>query len=230
MTEAELAAHVVAWLQEQRWTVHEEVYCGAVADIVAVMGRRIWVIEVKRTMGLAVMAQADNWRRWVHWVSVATPTRKRYPTHYGFERSILADRGIGHLEVDERYGDISIRREAEMLRRPDPHWLAKMREALVPGNAAGSPDGARAGAAHGGYWTPWKETCRSIRRKVAKRPGVTLKELLDAGNGYHYSSIASARSALSTQLREGAIPGVRVEKHGLGLHLFLDDSTLQSEP
>lgn len=226
MTEAELAVHIVAWLQERGWKVHEEVSCGSVADIVAVMERRIWVVEVKKTMGLAVMSQADAWRRWVHWVSVATPKRKRVPTSSGFEYSVMRDRGIGHFEVStarHSLGKVLVSLEPKMMRRPDPVWLARMREALIPENEAGSGLGAKAGSAGGGYWTSWKGTCRRIASIVKEKPGVTLKEVLDSEDGFHYSSISSARSALSMQLREGVIEGVRLEKEGRLLKLYPDE-------
>jgi len=235
MTEQELAARVVAWLQEQGWTVHEEVAgCGScIPDIVAVMDRRLWIIECKRTMGLAVMAQADHWRGRAHWVSVATPARSK--PNWGqrrFEIAVLADRGIGRLSVREkRYVEpVRVELEAKMLRRPEPGAVARIRRALVPENKAGSEVNARAGTANGGQWTRWKGTCRELQRAVLKRPGVTLKELLDDADGYHYASVASGRSALSAQLREGAIPGIRIEQDGRHLRLYPDRGGLQSDP
>jgi hypothetical protein len=228
MTESELAAHVVAWLQDQRWTVHEEVYCGSVADIVAVMDRRIWVIETKRTMGVAVMDQADQWRQSVHWVSVATPGVKVASTgHDRFVDSVLKDRGIGRLVVGRgRHkapylaGRVEIKLQPKMVRRPHPEWVSKMRSALVPENAAGAPGGAKAGAPGGGYWTTWKATCRDLLREVERRPGMTLKAILDEVGSFHYQHIASARGALSSQLREGVIPGIRIKQDGRALRLY----------
>lgn len=232
MTEAELAAHVVAWLQDHQWTVHEEVYCGPVADIVAVMGRRIWVIETKRTMGIAVMDQADQWRQWVHWVSVATPGVKLASTvHDRFVNSVLRDRGIGRLVVGRdrhRYrqyaGRVEIELKPTMTRRPSTYCLGEMRAALVPQNAAGAPEGARAGAPGGGYWTTWKDTCQQLRREVKRKPGMTLRAILEEADSFHYAHVASARAALSSQLREGVIPGIRIEQDGRALRLYPDEA------
>jgi hypothetical protein len=76
-SEAELAAQIVAWFADKPYEIFQEVQygrCGPVADIVARSGRIIWVIEAKMTLGLSVLGQADSWRPYAHYVSIATPT------------------------------------------------------------------------------------------------------------------------------------------------------------
>ena len=77
--EADLAKVVVSWLNEQHWDVYQEVQIhgfGGVADIVAVQGPLVWVIECKTSLSLTVMEQASVWR--VHFRSVAVPTGVRH--------------------------------------------------------------------------------------------------------------------------------------------------------
>jgi hypothetical protein len=70
--ETDIARPVVAWLQAQGWTVYQEVqHQGCVADIVAVRGPLLWVIECKAQLGLAVLGQALGWQGHAHAISVA---------------------------------------------------------------------------------------------------------------------------------------------------------------
>ena len=70
-TERELAAPVVEWLSAQHFEVYQEVELHSrVADIVAVDGKRVWVIECKRTMSLDLLDQANRWRWLATWCSV----------------------------------------------------------------------------------------------------------------------------------------------------------------
>jgi Holliday junction resolvase len=71
---------VIDWFTERGWDVYQEVQIQSgypVADIVAVMGLRVWVVECKTTLTLDLMAQAFHWQRYAHWVSVAVPETKR---------------------------------------------------------------------------------------------------------------------------------------------------------
>ena len=80
MKETDIAKPVVSWLQDQGWTVYQEVEVkerGARADIVAIIEPKIWVIEVKRSYGLGVLEQALSWRSLSHYVSIAVPRGKR---------------------------------------------------------------------------------------------------------------------------------------------------------
>jgi hypothetical protein len=58
-TEADLAAVVVAWLQDSGAAVYQEVeVAGGVADIVARVGPELWIIETKLHLSLALLVQA----------------------------------------------------------------------------------------------------------------------------------------------------------------------------
>ena len=62
--EQKLAAAVIAWLEG--FDTHQEVQRepqGPIADIVVDAGGWGWVIECKRSLGLAVLGQARGWQR-----------------------------------------------------------------------------------------------------------------------------------------------------------------------
>ena len=62
MKELELAKSVVEWLQDQHWEVYQEVQrYSTTADIVAVQGPLVWVVECKTSLSIGVMLQASRW-------------------------------------------------------------------------------------------------------------------------------------------------------------------------
>jgi hypothetical protein len=95
-TEQELAAVVVAWLEALDADVYQEVQVGGgVADIVARVGAEIWIVEVKTSLSLALIAQAMDRRRLAHRVLVAAPATRALRDVL----PILVEVGIGLLEI-----------------------------------------------------------------------------------------------------------------------------------
>ena len=194
LTEADLAAKVVSWLQEQHWTVYQEVqpakWGGPRADIVAVQGQLVWVIECKKSLGLSVLAQADRWR--AHFRSVAVPKSKQHrDSDRGFAIDICKMLGIGILEVGIRSG-VTETRDAP-LKREYHRYAKELAAKLVPQQQTA----ALAGSKGGGYWTPYRGTMNAVQVFLrGKAEGASLKEILTAVGKGHYASSASARSGL----------------------------------
>ncbi len=200
-SEAELAAIVVAWLEPQHWDVYQEVSNGGPV-IVAVRGPVVWTIECKLALNLTVLAQAEAHH--AHLRSVAVPTTKR-----AFEERRLCMRiarhylQVGILEVvgDERARDVRIVTPAPLLRHN--HGEAqRLRAKLRPEHKTH----AKAGAAGGGYWTPYKETMRDVRRLLAKAGsrGLSLGEIMGQLGKHHWANERSMRmrSCLPTALEK----------------------------
>ena len=71
-----------------------------------------------------------------------------------------------------------------------------------------------AGSAHGGHWTPFKETCDQIRRKLqAEGAPMRLKDLIDSVHT-HYRSPSTARACLRHWIEQGKVDGVRLVGEG----------------
>jgi len=215
-SEAELAAVVVAWLRDLRWEVYQEVEAyGHVADIVAVQGALLWVIETKTSLSLRVMEQAFMWRQRAHYASVAIP-RARRASSYAM-RCLNRD-GIGALEVRAPDGytpelsRVSEVGHAALNRRPAGKLRDKLYEQQKTYAAAGS-QGAR--------WTPFIGTCEELRRFVAEHPGATLKESI-ASIKTHYRTPSTARSSLARWIQAGVVQGVRCELEGKALRLYAE--------
>ena len=216
-TEADLARHVVTWLDG--FTVYQEVeYDGSVADIVVDVGGFGWIIETKLSLGMSVLEQAENWiRAGVKRVSVAVPKTKSMRSRR-FANRIADWIGCGIIEVSES-GYV---REAEaatfhrVKRKPwsrEPNDILKAcKEQHKTFCAAGSQSGR---------WTPYKETCSRILRIVQQRPGLCLKDLMDELKGeHHYKTESTARSCLPRWIRTGKVPGVTSRKNGKRLEIF----------
>ena len=192
-SEAELAALVITWLEEDSWDVYQEVDG---IDIVAVRGPVLWAIECKTSMGFSVLEQGLRRRAEAHAVWVATPPRRR--------DSMIAERmcsavGIGWIQVPAS-GWVSAQCRPAFNRSASVDRIRKM---LRPEHktyaAAGSP--------YGSGWTPFKETCRELLKAVRARPGISMKKAVDSIR-HHYSSDSSARRTLASRIKDGIVPGV----------------------
>jgi hypothetical protein len=209
-----MAAVVVAWLRDHQWTVYQEVQfdCWSRrADIVATQQHITWVIETKRTMCLTLLEQAWHWRNYANYVSVAIPDPAR-AGHFGSR--LLKDYGIGLLNV----GPIHVYecakptlfrcRLAKLLRQ-------KLNEAQQTYAPAGNSEGKR--------WSPFQQTCDSLRRYLRSHPGASVKQVV-SNIDTHYQTSVTARSTLLKRIQLGQIKGVRADKRGNRIALFCDDS------
>lgn len=212
MRETDLAKHVVDWLAADDWDVYQEVQPGRlahVADIVAVRRGMMWVIECKLTLSLEVIGQAEHWRRLANWSSVAVPRAKRHSSREAATR-VCRLLGVGMLTVD-RGGSVRCDLPPAMNRVP-VDWL---RRAVDEGHKTA----AQAGTNGGGRYTPFRRTCEHLAWYVAKHPGCSLKDAVDATR-HHYASDSTARSCLAKWIELGRVAGVRMEREGRKIRLY----------
>jgi len=209
MTEEDLAARVVEWLESQHWTVYQEVMAGlGVCDIVAVREPAVWCVECKTSLGLPVICQAHDWMRWANYSSVAVPTSKK-PRH-PFVSRLLEDCGIGCVEVGRSWlGQKEIRETVrpKFQRRVCSHLRSKLHPEQKTGEFA------PAGTSKGGYFTPFAKTKRAVQNLVKKRGEMRLKTLVDELD-HHYASDSSAKQSLAKLIECGVIEGVALERNG----------------
>lgn len=99
--ETDIAKAAVDWLTSQNWEVYQEVQFrpfGRIADIVAVNGRLVWVVECKTSLNLALLEQAYRWRGYANFISIAVP-QARNGKGRGAAELFLKQFGIGKLSV-----------------------------------------------------------------------------------------------------------------------------------
>jgi len=209
--EQKLAARVVAWLEDSQWTVYQEVACaGRVADLVAAQGPLLWVIECKKAFTLALLEQAWEWRNFATLISIAVPGTMRRAPGRAFAERVLQDLGIGTIVVTGSgsigmagAGGIREQTTARLNRRCS---RSQLRDSLHEQQKTFAAAGGR-----GGYWTPFKETCDNVRRKLKACGGsMPFKALIETVNT-HYRSVSTARACLRRWIAEGVIEGVRLE-------------------
>lgn len=217
-SEADLARRVVAWLENQHWDVYQEVQprrLSHTADIVAVQNRIVWVIECKTSFGLSVIAQAHRWSWLAHYVSVAVPAPTRNTGgEYAMAGLIVRGFGIGHLSISE-YGDWASVDEQVKPRLARTASTDYILESLTPEHKTF----AEAGNNKSQRWSPFQQTCRSVRQAVELRPGISMKDLIGTVET-HYHSTSTARSCLKHWIEAGKVAGVRMERDGRFLRLY----------
>jgi len=211
--EKDLASKLIEWLTEQKWTIYQEVELKpGIADIIAVMGNKVWIIEVKTSLCLRVLAQAERWKSYATWRSIAIPSRRHNYEDLTLTKKICTYLGIGILNIPKSFGDPSILIDAQLNRSAKAKDVLKQ---LKPEHQtyakAGSPTGRR--------WTGFKATSRDVTSYIAANPGCTLKDIID-NVATHYHSKSTAKSCIVEYIRKGIIPGIRTEKKGTSLHFY----------
>lgn len=218
MKEIELAEKVVAWLESQHWDVYQEVQPGAfdrTADIVAVNGQLLWVVECKTSFSLALLEQAVRWRGYANYISIATPSPKRHSRGTDAGRLFLRHFGIGLIHVHNRdYDSVS---QYHLCR---PALSRKRSDTLFNAITEHHKTYAKAGNSKNMRWTPFQQTCSELQSIVQRNPGICFKDMMDRLS-HHYNKNSTARSCLLKYLNMGdVVKGVRVEKDGKFLRLY----------
>jgi hypothetical protein len=216
MLEKEFALKVVEWLQDQKWTVYQEVgfdkCIDGVADIVAVMSNRVWIIEVKANLCLRVLSQAERWRSYANWRSIAIPSRRNNHEDLRLTKTICSYLGIGIITVPQHSGSPSVLVESALNRRSKSKELIKQ---LKPEHQTYS----EAGSAGNRRWTSFKSTSRDVVNYIGKHPGCTLKDLVEAVPT-HYNSKSTAKACIVEYIQKKVIPGVKIEREGKQFKLY----------
>lgn len=206
-TEVELAAEVIRWLRADGWTVYQEVEVfagGERADIVAVKGTVVWVIECKLALTLDLIAQAEHWLGWAHMVSVATPRFMGGSRARRCGAKILDMLGVGRLSVDEPWCvfesecRVRVSRPAKRHRKL-PHVEA-LRGVLCPEHQTF----AMAGNAKGKRWSAYQASVAKVVALLAEEPGLDARAIVKRLGKMHWASVAGARRGVEEASARGA--------------------------
>jgi len=228
LKEVDIARPVVEHLIGGGWDVYQEVETlYGIADVIALLEKKLWIIEVKNSLSLSLLAQAKRWLGSAHWVSIAIPKRAQgLPNTEArrFAMGLLEDMGIGTFIVNFSNNESgllskSLSTPPHMLRRPNIGSLRFIRENLKPQQKYFAAAGSRGGS----HWTPYKESCFRIKSFVKINPGCLVKDLVDSLGKLHYGNTSSARNSISAMSRGGHVPGV-VARHEDGkLRLYITE-------
>lgn len=162
---------------------------GRRADIVVKQNNIVSVIEMKTSLSLDLLEQANRWLGYAHYVYIAVPMPKdRHINEYA--KKCLLNDGIGILLVDFRknhyYYDngsipmVSNHIKPKLHRRIINRWdkyLTESHKNTLPGGTKG-----------GGYITPYKITINGVKRCLKiHSEGLSLNELCEKVQT-HYSN------------------------------------------
>lgn len=220
MTEQELAAAVVAWLESAGWSVYQEVQLrkmDGIADIVGVKTNIVLVVECKTSLGLSVIEQALKWVGTAQLIAVAVPAPQRLQARrLRLGERILRQEGIGLFRVRRGFDEaLYIEDTPDIL----PKWNCNMHR-VSRGNSPWldviceeHKTFAKAGSAQGGHLTPFKQTMQLMTAFVHGHPGCTRKEIA-TGINHHYSDDASFKSAMNAIMMNGWCADVEERMEG----------------
>lgn len=208
-SEKDLAAQIIKYLKSDGYEIYQEVPMGGIAaDIVAVAGPVLVVVETKKNLGLDVLEQCKNWLNHANMVYAGVFKPKRSQTTFG--RQVARTFGIGTLEVNvAKYQSIE---EADVSEHIRPDFRRKidnrLRDALRPEMMTG--EYGDAGTNRGGRFTPFKQTTEALLDVVRRSGPITLKDAISQIKT-HYASGAAARVNLKKYIENGVIKGLTHE-------------------
>ena len=187
-TEADLAPPLVAYLAARGWTVRSEVRD---CDIAATRGEELLVVEVKRSMSLALLAQAARRQRLTDSVYVAIP---RPANKWKWWKE---SRGVQHLLRRLELGLILVSLDpgkpaVEVVFHPLPFERkkrAKSRRAVLEEIAHRTGDYNRAGSSRTKLVTAYRENAIHVACCLLKRGSLSPAELRSLGTGLKTYSI-----------------------------------------
>lgn len=227
LSETEYAKLVVQHLSDLGWDVYQEVPLGrggGSVDVVAVLGRLCWAVEVKASCSWKLLEQCLDPGRQLgaHLVSAACPMPKGYGVRDAIEQAYRAlgvgllvlnpsARALTHGNEPDRYARGPVREVVRPFLRRQIASAHDLRAFLRPEHktelAAGSPSGAG--------WSRFKQTCANLLAHAHAHPGTLLTDACRAID-HHYVSDQQAAQTLRRQVERGYVPGVRVETMRVG--------------
>lgn len=211
-SETEVAAPVVFWLESLGHDVYQEVDCwNGYADIVALVGKEDWVVEVKANWSLDLLHQCIERRLVAHRVYAAVPASAKDRAGWQQNAAVFEHCGIGVLRVD--FGDwypggAAVTQSGRDPKRNRPSARQRIRRTCRPGHKTH----AQAGAAGGGRmprFTEFRATAERLVAAVVAEPGIKVHEAI-AKIEHHYATAHSARNHLARLVRMKVIEGIEL--------------------
>ena len=220
--ETDLAKPIIDYLESFHYDVYQEVSCGSgVADILGVMGKKIWIVELKKSLSIQLLEQAIKRLKWAHYVSICIPKPlSKSSIDSLLVNEILDNHGIGvlfvkTLDVSPPVFSIIVNRSPKLNRHVPERHLRDLLKSLDPrlkNNKAGCVAGER--------WTPFKGFCEEVTDLVRIHPGITPIEMAKIIKSKFYSTSKSAAHAAVYYARMGLVDGVEVRNEERRLHLY----------
>ena len=207
LRETDVGQAVVAHLEAQGWAVYPEVELqrgpSGIADIVAVRGQVVWVVECKVRLTLDLLRQAWRWRGFANLISVAFSQGGGVS-----DLALLSRLEMGYFLV--RFHPVQV-----VTRDQGPLHPCACTEFLEV--VDGRHRNATPGAVGGGRYTPLDVTLANFTEYVKEHPGIALREAVKHIR-HHCQSNRSAAGTIRQYVRpyahDGRCPVVLTWRHG----------------
>ena len=187
--ETEVAKIIYNFWENQGYDVYPEAqmrYGKGRADIAGVKKNKLMVTEVKTSLSLKLLEQADEWLKTkaVNFIYVAVPSRKIT----NFIKDICKWKGFGLVTVYRPSATAKIVIKAKDL-SPSTAKLSAMINSLHPDMKNYQP------GTMSGYSTPYNRTINKVEKYIIQNPGSFVTEVID-NIDHHYATRKSGCSSL----------------------------------
>ena len=197
LSEVELGELLIPWLEHEGWTVYQEVqfrYGGTRADLACLNDKQeLWIIELKVTLGLKVIEQAERWD--VHYRSVGVPSSRRRTQ---FPESVCKVFEVGILEIDEVFVRETLRAPLQI---SGGYAQKNVEERFISELDELHKTYLKAGSKAGGYLTTYRRSMIQIQEFITEHPGCNIQEIYDALGHLHYAHEKSFKSNAQVALK-----------------------------
>lgn len=220
--ESDLADAFIPWIETSGWDVFQEVSfkeTGRVADIILRRYPTVWAIELKTSLSLDLLVQAEEWIRYTNYVSIVVPDRKSLhrTRSYRFVMKVLKDYGIGLFTIGKGFDDSFLVTEviSPTFRRfnPSKYW-SFLHDGYKVSGKAGNNNGDR--------WTAFRQTCWNLWNFLEINPGSTMDQIV-TGTTHHYRTSSTARQCIMKWINSGIIEGVQIDSSTKPFKFYLKD-------
>ena len=222
-SETELAQIVMDWMTADGWDCYPEAqfYSGDKrADIAAVRGGLLHIVECKLSFSAEVIWQAQKWKGFAHWTSVAIPHTSRWSKGRNMFGAYCSWQGVGVIEVRKNAGFNHAYQDVYYLIQPKldraAHRTIKslnLLDKLHPDMKNYAP-GSCSERGQYTHSTPFRRTMKQVKRFIEANPGCSMKEIMDGLEMHHYASDKTARSCITSALTTFDAKGIRAERVG----------------
>ena len=181
------------------YEIYKEVPATGIVDFVAKHGNITIAVEVKKSLNFEVIRQAETNKNYFNYSYIAIPKTKR--KHFG--HTICQRFGIGVLTYNIQYDHVSEIIKPKLNRNI---FNVEFKE-YMKNSIAGSQNNRI---------TAFKNTIDIMAQYIKRHPECTLKECLE-NIDHHYNSISSAKSCITSWIKNGIIKNFYIKNNKLYL-------------
>lgn len=196
ISETEIGNAVMDYLARDGWDCYPEAQFDILsnrADIAAVKGGMLLIVECKTSCNMSLFEQAYKWRHVANLVAIAHPSRQTRSDNRMIETHLLSELGLGRFEVS-KLSEESI--PHVVMRDTYKYYRSKSAGKYIAGLHEDMKCYTPGSQTEHGFSTAWSRTMKMVKNHIINNPGTTIKEVMTLSDQFHYSSRSGARQCL----------------------------------